>query len=163
MDKKKLDDLTSIISNSGDVEAVKASLESIKIALNASAYDYAKGALKAANEALEAALIESPCSVVFARIQEYQELALKAEFSVKSCSAAIDMLSQAEETGDESIDKLVNKVHRDSVDTYVVYSMLEGAATRAQLSLNTMPDNPVCGARCVPSKLDIFDGSKDPK
>lgn len=146
-------ELTNMLHSAGDVDVVRASLISIKHSLNVAATDYAQASLGAAQEAYDAALAASPCSIVWSHLHEYQKFHKKAKEALDACSTSVALLLQVEETGNTSIDGVNARVKVDSMDKHVIYSMLEGANTRAQVAVNTMPENPVPGALCIPSKV----------
>lgn len=150
-----------MMHDEGEVDAVRASLSRIKSILNIAAYDYAKASLSAAQEALESSLAAAPCASVWAHISEYQRLSNKAQEAIDTCTTAIALLLKSEETGDLDIDRINASVKLDTMERHVIASLLEGASNRAQIALQTMPENPSPGARCIPDKVKTTNGPTD--
>jgi hypothetical protein len=131
--------------------------------LQIAAYDYAKGALSAANEAVKAVQSAAPAGAVWPHLAEYQSLAEKANCALGATMQATGMLLNAEETGDDIIDKLNLHAKVDSVDAHVVHAMLEGAATRVNLALRGLPQDAKAGQRTNPKALLPKETKKDGK
>ena len=152
-------DLTNMLHDAGDVDVVRASLVRIKTALNTAAYDYAHASLGAAQEACEAALSAAPCVTVLSHISEYQRFAQKTQEALDVCMTSVAMLLQVEETGDPTIDQMNAEIKVDSTEKHVIASLLEGAHSRVRVAIHTMPETVAPGARCIPSKVKIINGS----
>ena len=155
-------DLTNLLHDAGEIDVVRASLVSIKNSLNVAAGDYANASLSAAQEALEAALAAAPCAAVWAHINEFQRFHQKAQETLAVCETSVAMLLQVEETGDSEIDHINAQVKIDSMEKHVIAALLEGANSRVQIAIHTMPDNPAPGARCIPEKVKIVNGPTQP-
>lgn len=149
--------LKNLVHDNGDVDVVRASLIGIKVALNTASYDYAHAALDAAQEACEAALAEAPCVIVWQHISEYQKYTKKAQESWDACTTSIAMLLEVEETGNPEIDRINASVKLNSLEKPVIDSLLEGANSRIQVAVKTMPENPAPGAMCDPKRLSVTD------
>lgn len=153
--------IENLLHDQGDVEAVRASLFRIKAVLNVAAYDYAHAALSASQEACEAALAAAPCAAVWQHMSEYQRFANKATETMDVCTTATAMLLEAEETGDPQVDRINAGVKVDALEKHVISALLEGANSRIQVAVATMPENPTPGAKCIPSKVKVVGRPND--
>lgn len=146
-------DITSLLNNDGNTEAVRGALHNVKAALRNAAHDYAEAALGAANETLKGVQAADPCCAVWPHMLEYQEFMQKAHDALNAATQATGMLLMAEETGDEHVDNMNREAKVSSLEIHVVSSLIEGANTRMNVALQGIPSNGAPGQRCNPEAL----------
>lgn len=146
-------DLTSILSDDGDVNAVRMALISSKAVLQEAARDYAEAALGAANETLKSVQSARPCGAVWPHMVEYQQLSQKARKAMETATQATGLLLKAEETGSDYIDAQNRDAKVSSMELHIVAALLEGAHKRMEIALNGIPQNGAPGELCTPLDL----------
>ena len=146
-------EITDLLSNDGNTEAVRGALINVKAALQIAAHDYAESALGAANETLKSVQAAAPCGAVWPHMVEYQKFTKRAHQAMTAATNATGMLLMAEETGNDEIDGMNQNAKVESMELHIVSALLEGAHTRMNVAMQGIPNNGAPGQRCNPQAL----------
>lgn len=142
--------INDLFINDGNSEALRHAMLNVKGVLQMVAHDYARAALDASNETLNAVHAAAPCAAVWPHMLDYQKYTQRAQQAMTAATQATGMLLMAEETGDDEIDDINRDVKVTSMDFHVAASLLEGANARMTLAMQGVPNNGAPGQRCNP-------------
>ncbi len=147
--------IIDIISDDGDVDALRLSLLNIKGTLQDAAQDYARAALESANETLKVVQSAGPCVTVWPHMYEFQKNNQKTQGAMNATMQVTGLLLMVEETGNEEIDDMNQDVKVTSMELHVAASLLEGGHTRMNHAMRGIPQNGSPGQRCNPKALTV--------
>jgi len=144
----KLSNLLSI-DEYGD-EAI-TTLYAARDALWGSARDYAEQAVTMAESAVNDALDEALCALVWRKVEKTKKLQEKANDLIEQACAVTTLLCNAQKTGHDETDDALMYAGHEELGVDVIYAILEGSEARISAALDTMPNNTAPGTRCDPT------------